>query len=261
MSKITISHLPPFLNLPLSPSLCGLITGLNWRYRGVVCCKYEARASVWTWKAVHKYIELLQVCTVCVCVRETESERARRTCVSLCYSTCTYNTASAGHEWASVRATLWREVKRAPLFSCERLTCRICVKLTSAVVSPLLSVSVELKKDKNNNKLCCVLHPLEFDLFYNSSYSDGYLWRYPGYSVSSVLEFISSPGLLTDQAGVHDGGAASVMYRRMITCMTERLLQPYTHSQIQTQVNIAPLIYQSVQFNHPNRLHTDKHYW
>lgn len=29
MSKITISHLPPFLNLPLSPSLCGLITGLN----------------------------------------------------------------------------------------------------------------------------------------------------------------------------------------------------------------------------------------
>lgn len=50
--------------------------------------------------------------------------------------------SSAGHEWASVRAMLWREVKRVPLFSCERLTCKICVKLTSALASPLLSISV-----------------------------------------------------------------------------------------------------------------------
>lgn len=89
-----------------------------------------------------------------------------------------YKTASAGHEWASVRAVLWREVKRAPLFSCERLTCRICVKLTSAVVSPLLSVSRNLEKEKEKKTVFAanVWCP-HWNLTCFTTTSNEYLWR------------------------------------------------------------------------------------
>ncbi len=148
--------------------------------------------------------------------------------MSLRSSTYTYKTASAGHEWASVRATLWREVKRVPLFSCEWLTCRICVKLTSAVVSPLLSVSVEYKKNPKTLSLLPTYHT-HLNLTCFTIVSNEYLCRQLLLLVISVscsgVYFLCS--LLTAQGGEHDWGAASVMYRLMITSTNEWLLQTF----------------------------------
>ena len=65
-----------------------------------------------------------------------------------------------------------------PLFSCERLTCRICVKLTSAVVSPLLSVSRNLEKRKEKKTVFAanVWCP-HWNLTCFTTTSNEYLWR------------------------------------------------------------------------------------
>lgn len=156
--KCLISHLLHLSvsRLPQSSSLlhslsndvwlrCGLIAGLTdgVEERCTVTMRRKPGLVTVCWweKPVHKVVFNGYKFSCCVCSCVAKPERVKE---GLC------KTASAGHEWASVRAAIWREVKRAPLFSCERLTCRICVKLTSAVVSPLLSVSV-----KNRRKTVC----------------------------------------------------------------------------------------------------------
>lgn len=108
---------------------------------------------------------------VFVCGRARKSKR--RTCVSLCYSTCTYKTASAGHEWASVRATLWREVKRAFVFMWTADMQDLCKSHLSSGVTSALCLSGIQKK----NCLCCQRITLIGIWLFFTAASNEYLWR------------------------------------------------------------------------------------